>query len=659
MIKNSHQSSVISHQSKKIGYHLLILISLLFTVHCYAEELPTLITSDFLEYEKETSIYTAKGSVMVQRGDAVIEAIEMRYNEKTSDVVAEGDVRYNDLEVFIKAKRAELNLDTKKGRLYDAEIFTKRDNYHISGTEIEKKGEKEYFLTKASFTTCDAPLPAWCFKGRDVDVVLGDRLKAKDVTFQIKGLPVLYTPYLWAPIHTERKTGFLMPVIGYSKTKGFHFGPAFFWAIAENRDATFVLDVYSKRGVGEGVEYRYIEKENVRGNLWLYHLRDNWLNKDFYELRSLHEQRKENGLSAYLNLNLLNERDFYREYSRDRDERTKRFLESTGEVSFPLNNSRLYLMSQYLIDLKESTDASTTPQRLPEAGFVVNPSRIGPVVFSLSSSASNFWRDKGVYGQRFDIYPKISHSSGDSIIFFQSLGLRETAYLLHRGNDFGSSPHRETFDYNVSAGMRLLKNYSTVTHIIEPSIGYTFIPLTESNLPLFDSTEVFTKTSTVKLSILNRLLDREGEFLAMRLTQAFDSYKGDRPFLPFTIEATLQRPIYFKANAAYDVHKGELQSVNSEFRLKAYEVTFSFGERYQRDSKIMFYDAGVEFSPLKTLSIESRLWYDAKGGGVRDITLKARYTRQCWGLTMTFVKKPDDFRFFIMFDLLGLSSLKV
>lgn len=245
-MRKTGQSLKLKVQSSKIfslhttRYTLHALLFSLFTIHyllfavcCFAKEPPTIITSDYLEYEKETSTYTAKGSVKVQQDNATIEAAEMRYDEKTSDIFAEGDVRYDNPDISLKSEKATYNLDAKKGKFYNAEMFSKHNNFHISGAEIEKRGEKEYFLTRALLTTCDTPSPAWCFVGENVNVIIGDRLRAKDVTFNIRGLPVLYTPYLWAAVITERKTGFLTPVIGYSKTKGFSYRQPFFWAIDE------------------------------------------------------------------------------------------------------------------------------------------------------------------------------------------------------------------------------------------------------------------------------------------------------------------------------------------------------------------------------------------------------------------------------------------
>lgn len=639
----------------------------------FAEE-PTTIESESLDYDAGIFTYFAKGKVKIKRDLTTVEADEMRYNEKTSDLSAEGNVDYNEPEMRIRAKKAELNLEDKTGVLYKADVLSRKDNFHITGDEIEKIGEKEYTLKKASVTTCDAPLPAWCFSGSDVHIVVGDSLRAKNVIFDIKGLPVLYSPYISAGLGNERKTGFLIPTVGIVESKGVHFEQPFFWAISDNRDATLVLDVYSSRGVGEGLEYRFLEPDGSKGNLWAYHLRDDKLGKDFWDLRGFYDRDRDARLTGYLNINYINTQQFYAEYdpilvsqgkrfidpSSYLSVTTGRFLESTGEMSLRLDNSRLFVASQYLVDLQAGVNASTIAQRLPEVGYFVNPRNVGPVIFSFASTVSNFWRESNASGQRIDIFPRFSYSFGGDVTINQSLGLRETAYFLSKGGDFGSSPHRESFDYTVTAQTRLIKRYESFIHIMEPSLGYTFIPSAESNLPLFDSTELYTKTSKIDLSVLNRFLDGNGEFLTLRITQSFDSYQDDRPFLPLTLQAAIHRPIGFRGEVSYDVNTGRVETVNSDIGITLpYRMILTVGERYNRSESIMFYSVGMNYTFSREISAETNFWYDAKSGGLKDMMAKVKYQRQCWGVNMIFTKRDKDYGFSVLFDLLGLGTIKL
>jgi LPS-assembly protein len=622
----------------------------LFTDFCYAKE-ETVITSETLEYFEDTSTYVAKGSVKVSSEDKTIESDEMTYNVQTSDVIATGNVRYDDAETVFIASKMELNLERETGRLYDAEILFKTDNYHVSGKEIEKRGEKSYFAPEATFSTCDEPTPAWSFKGKDVDLLVGERLKAKHVSFHIKDVPALYAPYFVLPFQTERETGFLMPIIDYSSSRGVHINIPFFWAISENKDATVILDMYTKRGIGEGLEYRYIEPSGTKGNWWLYHIKDTELNKDFLEVRSLHEQRSKEGLGGYLSINYVNREDFYRQFSPYLEIRTLRFLQSTGEISLPLKNSRMYLLSQYWIDLEGGM--RPPPQRLPEAGYVLNPTKAGPFWFSGTATVTNFWRDEDVIGQRLDIYPRILYKLGNEIVLTQALGFRETVYSLHRSEE--SSPHREAIEYSAVAHTSLIKRYNSITHVIEPSIGYTLITDSE-NLSLFDSTELFKKTSTVELSLINRFFNKGREFVILRASQAFDANLGDRPFLPFKLEVGIKRPVSLRIDTTYDVHEGKLDSINSDLRFSVSKGVILAGQRYNRLEDVIFYKAGFELTPYKPWYVRGNIWYDAEQKKVGDITLDLRYSGQCWGVNMGFVKRPHDYTFSVMFELKGISK---
>lgn len=677
---NCQRSKVRSSELPVFGLLFLGLIfhCIFITDRCFgitrSLEGPTTIESESLDYDGATFTYHVKGKVKIKRDLTTVEADAMTYNEQTSALTAEGNVDYNEPETRIRAKNAELNLERKTGVLYDAEIFSRKDNFHITGDEIEKTGEKQYILKKASFTTCDAPLSAWCLKGSDVDAIVGDRLKAKNVTFNIRGQPVLYSPYFSASLDRERRTGLLTPTLSYIKSKGFHIEQPFYWVIADNKDATILLDEYTRRGLGEGIEYRFLDTDGSKGDFWVYHIRDKVFAKDFLDLKGVYDRDREAKITGFLNLNYINSVDFYNEYNpyvltkvrafldpvSYLNLTTGRFFETTGEVSMRLGNSRLFLNSQYLVDLKSGADQDTIMQRLPEAGYFINPMKVGPAVFSLASHLSSFWRESGVSGQRIDLYPKLWYSFGNDIVISQSLGLRETAYFLSKNDGFDNSPHRESLDYTIAAHTRLVKSYQSFVHIVEPSLSYTLIPSVKSNLPLFDSTELYTKTSTVQLSLLNRFLDSHGEFLTFRITQPFDTYKEDRPFLPLLFQVAVQRPVSLRGEVSYDVNTGRVESVNSDVNITFPDkATFSLGERYNRLENILFYTAGLNYAFSRTLSAEGNFWYDARSGGLKDLIAKVTYRQQCWAVNIVVTKREKDYGVSVLFDLLGLGTVKL
>lgn len=643
-------------------YALPALLSALFTFcllltysTCFAEEPQTVITSDTLEYFNEGKKYVAKGSVKIEQEGTTIQADEITFYEETSDALAEGNVRYEDGLSDVKADRAEINFERKTGKLYGAEIFHKKDNMHLSGRVIEKRGENYYYSPEAKFTTCDAPVAAWCFRGKEVDVVIGQRLKAKNVTFKIKGLPVLYTPYFLAPIITERQTGFLPPTVSYGRSRGLSLQIPFFWAISENRDATLVLDVHSRRGIGKGLEYRFINPGGVHSSWWAYHIRDSELNKDFIEIKGLHENRLSGSVGGFLNLNIVNEKSFYREFNPYLAIRAQRFLESTGELTVPMRNSRVYLLAQYWIDLEDDTDR--VAQRLPEIGYVLSNTKAGKFMISSSINAANMWRKDSLSAGRLDIYPRILHSFGKDFVVTQEAAVRWTAYSFYRNVDIGDdSLHRLGFEYKVTGRTRLFKKYNSFTHIAEPSVSYSLISVSENDLPVLDSAELYKRTSRVELSLLNRIVVHDRDLAVLRLTQGYDIREGDRPFLPFKLDLHIATPFPLKLEAKYDVHSGKLETVSSELSFSILKTTVSVGQRYNRKEDISVYKTGVQFNPSRELQLAGSIWYDAKGGGLRDAVLSVRYLSQCWGIKFEYTKRPGDYTMMVMFELTGLFS---
>ncbi|UCG78650.1 MAG: hypothetical protein JSV21_02090, partial [Nitrospirota bacterium] len=56
----------------------------------YAEEVETEISSDTLEYQRESGTYVLKGNVSIKKGDMNVSADESEFNENTSEATLRG-----------------------------------------------------------------------------------------------------------------------------------------------------------------------------------------------------------------------------------------------------------------------------------------------------------------------------------------------------------------------------------------------------------------------------------------------------------------------------------------------------------------------------------------------------------------------------------------
>jgi LPS-assembly protein len=644
-----------------------IVIFVLFTAchSLFTAEAAVTITADNLEHFAEDDKFLLTGNVVIVRDNGTLKGDNVIYYRKTEEASAKGNVIYEDSLTVINSSEAKLNLDTKKGQLYNAAIYFKKDNFRINSDNIKKINENHYFANNATITTCDSE-PAensdWCFKGSNVDIVIGQKFTASNATFRIKNTPVLYSPYIWGAVKTDRQTGFLSPLIGSSSEKGFRFSPAFFWAIDDNKDATVGIDYFSKRGVGKNIEYRYIEPEQ-KGQWYAYHISDSHFKKDYYEVRGFSDY--DGGIvKAFADVNYVNQRDFYREYGFENILRTDRLLQSSAEISLPLSNSRAYLLGQYWIDMKAGQNLSNL-RKLPELGYVLNTTNVGPVLFSMDSDIANFYKNSVTQGQRLTVRPALSYAAGDVVRIFQSLSLNESFYDFENNPAYKAIEHSQTLQYRVNALSRFYKKYDGFIHIIEPSLSYRYISKNNFSLPIFDAIEYTGKSSVATASIYN--LFRFKDFsIAARLSQPYDLNAGNKPLLPTIIEASMNKPeISFNISAAYDFNKGSVETANSDISFKAGEsVRISFGTRIQKDINVQLFKSGIESVVSKDLHVLADMSYDPKSGGVRESAIRAVYKQQCWTGNIAVIRRPADqirpadYSFLLTFELKGIGKIK-
>ncbi|MCY4076685.1 MAG: hypothetical protein OXH04_14780, partial [Acidobacteria bacterium] len=79
------------------------------------------------------------------------------------------------------------------------------------GEQMERTGPRSYRLTRGAFTSCVQPTPRWEVVSSTIDINLDEHLLLRNAVIEVKGVPVLYLPWMYYPIQEEgRATGMLM-----------------------------------------------------------------------------------------------------------------------------------------------------------------------------------------------------------------------------------------------------------------------------------------------------------------------------------------------------------------------------------------------------------------------------------------------------------------
>ncbi len=224
---------------------------------------------------------------------------QMKVNGKVPDDLIEKYAVYLEQEELIKkqenqtlARLAEDKRDSfkrrrnfwetsqKSGLAVSTNVATSA-YFHIEGETLVKVNGNDFYARNSLFTPCyckPGESPAWAFNASEIEAQVGGYANLYHPVLQIKGIPVLYLPWLKFPLKDRRQSGFLMPTFGYEERSGNIYSQPVYFDFGPDSDATVTTDIYERRGTRLGVEYRLQQKqfsgwemqaETIRDRLWL------------------------------------------------------------------------------------------------------------------------------------------------------------------------------------------------------------------------------------------------------------------------------------------------------------------------------------------------------------------------------------------------------
>lgn len=361
---------------------------------------PVVITADRVEHDVKSGDAAAEGNVRVVYGEKTVTGDKVFYNQNTGDGMVEGNARFTDPKTSISAEMARFNSFTTMGTLYRF-YANFESQYFIRGSRIERLGEDHYQADDCFLTTCAQQDPDWEFSAADADVTIEGYAFMKSAVFRAGGWPILYLPYMVAPAKVKRATGFLIPSPAYSSALGFQIQNQFFWAIAENQDATISHSHLGQAGNKLGLEYRYIFSPTTFGALNAEYLMetdpDKSTNRNLWRVLYDHRQTLPWDVSAVAHVNKESEGMLSREYGSSLTDRAQVYTDSYATFTKNWATSSLLLMAREQITLDTTTSASQVVRRLPELKFTNQKEQLWDTPFygSIESSYASLRSETG------------------------------------------------------------------------------------------------------------------------------------------------------------------------------------------------------------------------------------------------------------------------
>ncbi len=508
---------------------------------------------------KEGDLYIADKDVDVHYQGMRLQADHIEYNTDTSQAVARGHVIYDYQNEHLEADEAQLNVATNKGTFQNVRgsiyldrrpnplVLITQNPLYFEAKQVDRLSEEVYLVHHGWFTVCEPQHPTWQFYAPEAKVTLDKSVALVNSDFRMYRIPLFWLPFATAPAGEHiRQSGFMLPILGNSNTKGFTFGDAFYWAPKPWMDATMGFEYFSKRGPGERASFRARPFENTSIQYKYYAVQDREDQGGYtqqLEIQSLWSH----GWRFVTDLNQLSSLTFQLAFAGTYTEAINSDIRS---AVFLTNNFHGFSFNVDSLNdksfLQVSPELSVLLRSAPEVSFSSveqAPWRDLPVYFSFSTFTGAVHRDDEFidtpnFVARTEFAPTVTIPIhfGDWLGVTTSATFRTTYYsdsFNAAGIVSGNSILRNTGEFQVDLRPPTLERYferpgtrHRYKHTIEPVITYNYVTGVNdfANFIRFDSNATLTDTNQVEYGINQHLYLKEGDgqpvdFLSWKLVQ--------------------------------------------------------------------------------------------------------------------------------------------
>ncbi len=352
-----------------------------------------------------------EGDAMLRKGDIVIKADRLEYDQPTDLAKAIGHVLVNRAGNVYEGPLLELKLDAFEGFFNEPSYHFLRNDAHGKADRIDFLDDQRTVIHNATYTTCrrlpgPSWMPDWILKASTISLDTEEDVgTASGALLSFKGVPLLPVPYITFPMSEKRKSGVLPPTLGVDNVNGSEVSVPYYWNIAPNRDATITPTLMSKRGLNLGTEFRYLE-ENYAGTAnvdWMPvdQLRDSTR----WGLNINHQARiksawTDNGAALNLSLNRVSDDNYWRDFTRTNASLTQRLLANDATLSWTNGAWASNVRTLKWQTLQDVASPIVPPyDRLPQLATRYTRSNLASMDVAFDADYTRFQSDSTLTGQ--------------------------------------------------------------------------------------------------------------------------------------------------------------------------------------------------------------------------------------------------------------------
>lgn len=168
-----------------------------------------------------------------------------------------------------RAQEIKYNFNTRKGKI--TKVITSEGEGFIHGQHVKKVDDKTSYISHGQYTTCDLDCPHYQIKFTKAKAIQNDKIITGVAFLSFGDIPTfLAIPFGYFPMQKGRASGFVMPTVGMSETRGFYFeNMGYYLGISDNLDVTLLADIYTRGSWALKAKTNYVFRYQSRGDAFV------------------------------------------------------------------------------------------------------------------------------------------------------------------------------------------------------------------------------------------------------------------------------------------------------------------------------------------------------------------------------------------------------
>lgn len=640
------------------------------------------------DVDTKNNIITAVGDVVAYSPTYYLSSDKMVY-DKDREILELFDNVLIIKDNKIQTQSNYAYVDMKNDIINQDPVFLMDNSSNIWSNSKEANKDKDLItLENSILSSCDCIDPIWSIRSSSSDYDTEAMwMNTYNPRLYIKNVPVFYLPYFGFPTDTTRRTGLLLPTMGYSSSEGFLYSQPIFIAPADNYDIELIPQIRTQRGYGSYANFRYADSPDSMLNLKTgyfkefnnYRREEKLENSEHYgldidyERKNIFSTKKEYQDGVFTSIRYLNDIEYIILKEDDGNLGTDKKVES--KVNYFYNTPEYYggVYGKYYIDASKKSNANTL-QELPQVQFHSYNKKLflENLIYSIDTKAQNFTRKEGLNAKIYDITVPISYTK-NILDDYMYLGVENRTILTQY--DYSNSLYNNlryedgTLIQNRTSfivGTDLIKPYSDYIHTLNLNASYD-IPenlrkdgdlyniTVKENQPLkYDELSVFPtlqEQKTIKLSLNQSIYDKENlkQFINHKMSQSILYNSVDEPKFQDLDNYVKINHDYgsLSGKVVYNMDDNKVVEGSFDNSLSYEDLTFSAGYYYSKKTNNEFntrddlesYRLSTSYKLAKDYSIKYYENYDLQEKRRSRQGIGLNIDDSCWNLDLLLEKE--------------------